>query len=417
MIVVTLTDCPPKLRGDLSKWLMEVNAGVYVGKVSARVREELWKRICENLLHGRATMVFSTNSEQGMDFYVYNTSWTPVDFDGIKLMRRPNSIMIESGQKQNRSKAAVQQMIRQKERSKARENNQGGYVIIDVETTGLNSESDEIIELAGIRIVNHEVTDKIAMLAAEAAAEAAIQYEKLMKRVKDEGICGVSEEEYERRRAAEDIENAVAEEYDEEAEPLRDASPEDIHDDFPAQDASEAKEALPTGRHRRSRKRALVLAAVVCVLGVGMTMAASAKRGYELKLYPLKSTQNTAMRPESGICVLDEAIEIDNAWYYFKNDGKRLTGWLKKDNQYYYLDPAADGRLVANTTKVIDGVSYNFAPNGVCTTNMEVSNAYTPKTSSSENASNSTPESTARNSGNTQDSQRSRVVTAGSHND
>ena len=164
MIVVTLTDCPPKLRGDLSKWLMEVNAGVYVGKVSARVREELWKRICENLLHGRATMVFSTNSEQGMDFYVYNTSWTPVDFDGIKLMRRPNSIMIESGQKQNRSKAAVQQMIRQKERSKARENNQGGYVIIDVETTGLNSESDEIIELAGIRIVNHEVTDKIAML-------------------------------------------------------------------------------------------------------------------------------------------------------------------------------------------------------------------------------------------------------------
>lgn len=123
------------------------------------------------------------------------------------------------------------------------------------------------------------------------------------------------------------------------------------------------------------------------------------------------------MRPESGICVLDEAIEIDNAWYYFKNDGKRLTGWLKKDNQYYYLDPAANGRLVANTTKVIDGVSYNFAPNGVCTTNMEVSNAYTPKTSSSENASNSTPESTAQNSGNTQDSQRSRVVTAGSHND
>ena len=27
MIVVTLTDCPPRLRGDLSKWLLEINTG------------------------------------------------------------------------------------------------------------------------------------------------------------------------------------------------------------------------------------------------------------------------------------------------------------------------------------------------------------------------------------------------------
>ena len=32
MVVVTLTDCPPKLRGDLTKWLMEINTGVYVGR-------------------------------------------------------------------------------------------------------------------------------------------------------------------------------------------------------------------------------------------------------------------------------------------------------------------------------------------------------------------------------------------------
>ena len=60
MIVITLSDCPPKVRGDLSKWLIEINTGVYVGQVSARVREELWKRICENLHAGRATMVFHT---------------------------------------------------------------------------------------------------------------------------------------------------------------------------------------------------------------------------------------------------------------------------------------------------------------------------------------------------------------------
>ena len=51
MVVVVLTDCPPKLRGDLSKWFFEINTGVYVGNVSARVRERIWKRICENIKH------------------------------------------------------------------------------------------------------------------------------------------------------------------------------------------------------------------------------------------------------------------------------------------------------------------------------------------------------------------------------
>ena len=83
MIVVSMTNCPPKLRGDLTKWLMEINTGVYVGQVSARVREALWKRICENIGSGQATMVFSTNNEQHMDFYVHNSSWIPVDLDGM----------------------------------------------------------------------------------------------------------------------------------------------------------------------------------------------------------------------------------------------------------------------------------------------------------------------------------------------
>ena len=115
MIVITLSDCPPKVRGDLSKWLIEINTGVYVGQVSARVREELWKRICENLHAGRATMVFHTMGEQQMDFRVHNTTWEPVDFDGLKLMRRP----LPSARKQSQtmvlekgfSKAAKMQKV------------------------------------------------------------------------------------------------------------------------------------------------------------------------------------------------------------------------------------------------------------------------------------------------------------------
>lgn len=91
MIVITLTDCPPKVRGDLSKWLLEISTGVYVGNLSARVRDELWERVCEHVKEGRTTMVYSSNGEQKLDFAIHNTSWLPVDYDGIKLVRKPSS--------------------------------------------------------------------------------------------------------------------------------------------------------------------------------------------------------------------------------------------------------------------------------------------------------------------------------------
>ena len=47
-----MTNCPPRLRGDLSKWLCEINTGVYVGNVSSRVRDAVWDRVCQNLKNG-----------------------------------------------------------------------------------------------------------------------------------------------------------------------------------------------------------------------------------------------------------------------------------------------------------------------------------------------------------------------------
>lgn len=82
------------------------------------------------------------------------------------------------------------------------------------------------------------------------------------------------------------------------------------------------------------------------------------------------------MLPDSGKCVLNAAMEIDGFWYFFKGDGKRLSGWLKKDGVFYYMDPAANGRMVAGTSWVIDGVTYNFGADGVCTSAVQVSNFY-----------------------------------------
>jgi CRISPR-associated protein Cas2 len=42
MIVIATTAVPDHVRGALSRWLIEPAPGLYVGTVSARVRDELW---------------------------------------------------------------------------------------------------------------------------------------------------------------------------------------------------------------------------------------------------------------------------------------------------------------------------------------------------------------------------------------
>ena len=166
MIVLTMTNCPPKLRGDLSKWLLEINTGVYVGNVNARVRELIWKRVCENIKNGQATLVFPANNEQHMDFYVHNTNWQPIDLDGIKLMKHPKNIY-EQGEmlKSGFSNAAKRRMGLKKNALRV-EKADNDFVIIDIETTGLSVENDEILEIGAIRIVNGKTVEEYERLIA-----------------------------------------------------------------------------------------------------------------------------------------------------------------------------------------------------------------------------------------------------------
>lgn len=96
MVVITLEKCPLSLCGDLNKWLQEISPGVYVGQVSARVRDELWRRVCDESKSGRATMVFSAHNDQHLNYRVHNTTWEPIDFDGIKLMMRPSPARVKA---------------------------------------------------------------------------------------------------------------------------------------------------------------------------------------------------------------------------------------------------------------------------------------------------------------------------------
>ena len=89
MMVLVVTACPAGLRGDLTKWLIELTPGTFVGSPSARVRDLLWDRTTDLVRDGRALLVYSSNNEQGMEFLTHRHDWTPTDFDGLTLMVRP----------------------------------------------------------------------------------------------------------------------------------------------------------------------------------------------------------------------------------------------------------------------------------------------------------------------------------------
>ena len=101
MTVVVLSACPIGLRGQLTRWLLEISPGVFVGHVSARVRDLLWNRIIEFIGRGRALMVYSTKGEQQLAFRTHGHEWIPEEFDGIQLIRRPTANVRSSGENIN----------------------------------------------------------------------------------------------------------------------------------------------------------------------------------------------------------------------------------------------------------------------------------------------------------------------------
>lgn len=87
MMVIVVEKAPPRLRGRLAVWLLEVRAGVYVGRYSRRVRERIWKQVEELIGDGDAVMAWDAPTDQGYDFAtVGHNRRTPVDFDGLKLV-------------------------------------------------------------------------------------------------------------------------------------------------------------------------------------------------------------------------------------------------------------------------------------------------------------------------------------------
>lgn len=88
MVVLILECVPIGLRGELSRWFLEPKAGVFVGNVSALVRDKIWEKACRKSNKGGCLIIYSSNNEQGYQIKSWgNTTRSIIDFEGIFLVQ------------------------------------------------------------------------------------------------------------------------------------------------------------------------------------------------------------------------------------------------------------------------------------------------------------------------------------------
>ena len=155
--VITLSKVPNSLRGDLSKWLQEVATGVYVGNLNTRVREKLWERVKDNLKDGEATISYYHRNEIGYNFETINGIREVIDSEGLPLVLvKKEEKEREKTLKEGFSKAAQFKKIKNIEHSKlkkeAEKEKSKEYVVVDIETDGLDINNNKIIEIGAVKV-------------------------------------------------------------------------------------------------------------------------------------------------------------------------------------------------------------------------------------------------------------------------
>lgn len=157
--VITVSNAPPSLKGDLTKWMQEIAVGVYVGNFNVKVREELWKRVKDTIGKGQATLSYGYRNELGYRFETHQTDRQSIDFDGIQLVYSPIKETVYDNITTKGFSDASKFRRSRKFSSQSGNHCQGkSFVVLDIETDGLDYTHNHIIEIGAILIrgTNHE---------------------------------------------------------------------------------------------------------------------------------------------------------------------------------------------------------------------------------------------------------------------
>jgi CRISPR-associated protein Cas2 len=92
-----LEKVPKSLRGELSRWMLEVSTGLFVGSMTALVRDLLWEKCLEKSRAGRCCQIYHANNEQGFEIRMEGDSnRSLIDFDGLIFVSIKNAAWEES---------------------------------------------------------------------------------------------------------------------------------------------------------------------------------------------------------------------------------------------------------------------------------------------------------------------------------
>ena len=88
MMVIVGENAPPRLRGRLAVWLLEVRAGVYIGNYGRRVREMIWGQVCAYIEDGNAVIAWASPNDAGFEFDTCGRNRrVPIDLNGFRLVQ------------------------------------------------------------------------------------------------------------------------------------------------------------------------------------------------------------------------------------------------------------------------------------------------------------------------------------------
>jgi CRISPR-associated protein Cas2 len=88
MIVLVVENLPEGERGEITKWLIEAKAGVFVGNVNSRIREIIWQKVEDSKEEAASgLMIYSDNTEQGFSMKMKGSPRRYlVDFEGLTFV-------------------------------------------------------------------------------------------------------------------------------------------------------------------------------------------------------------------------------------------------------------------------------------------------------------------------------------------
>lgn len=159
--IITLKKVPNSLRGDLTKWMQEIATGVYVGNFNTKIRENLWERVIQSASTGEATISYAYHNELGYQFQTFNTNREAIDYDGIPLVILP--IDVKNDNYKDNYKKGYSDAAKFRKANKNFNRNSHfielnhDYVVVDIETDGLDYEKDQIIEIGAVKVKKGEL--------------------------------------------------------------------------------------------------------------------------------------------------------------------------------------------------------------------------------------------------------------------